>query len=293
MNVQSEIFDTAVSVSKMCIECDKKHLPIHSRSIVNYSHCKTLTHLSNVVLPVWVSRLICCCCTALEDLPNNLPINLRELDCSYCTSLTELPDLPNSLEVLNCSNCTSLKRLPDRLPIGLHTLLIINCTSFTELPNNLPTGLEKLYLTGCTSLIKLPNNLPVRLRYMSCMFCSALTELPYDFPTGIDVNFSGCNLLIGSNRNYITQSQAIMNRNALCELYDIIKQEQTKIWTTMILGLAQSNLRYLCKDVLTIIKTHYDDMDWLDKYSDRIEKIGVTKAGFKLLRDKIPYLNPI
>ena len=96
----------------------------------------------------------------LNELPHNLPVRLKYLDCNY-NNITRLPDnLPPNLMDIYC-NHTLLKILPDTLPA---TLLMLSCnnTQITFLPNTLPAGLREIYCND-TPLDSLPDILPTSL----------------------------------------------------------------------------------------------------------------------------------
>jgi Leucine-rich repeat (LRR) protein len=82
-------------------------------------------------------------CKQLQQLPEELPANLVELDLSGCTSLQQLPaQLPAALEVLNCEGCSSLQQLPDLASSGLRQLRIKGCPQ-----------LKSVCVRGCENVV--------------------------------------------------------------------------------------------------------------------------------------------
>jgi Leucine-rich repeat (LRR) protein len=114
-------------------------------------------------------------CWQLEQLPAQLSLCLKALDCSGCNALQQPPtQLPLGLESLNCTSCSALQQLPAQLPPQLRMLNVSQCTALLELPA-LPASLSSLDSDGCSSLQRV-HELPV-LQHLTLKGCVALREL--------------------------------------------------------------------------------------------------------------------
>lgn len=90
-------------------------------------------------------------CVHLQQLPEQLPADLCELNCRECSSLQQLPEqLPTGLTSLDCSGCSALKRLPALLPATLERLEVSNCIALEQLPE-LPATMKVLRCEDCYS----------------------------------------------------------------------------------------------------------------------------------------------
>uniref|UniRef100_A0A383VEL6 SGNH hydrolase-type esterase domain-containing protein n=1 Tax=Tetradesmus obliquus TaxID=3088 RepID=A0A383VEL6_TETOB len=91
-------------------------------------------------------------CQQLQQLPDQLPASLIELDCRGCSGLQQLPaQLPPKLELLWLSNCTALEQLP-ALPSSLFNFQCEGCSSLRRLPDLSQCRVLRVSLKGCSAL---------------------------------------------------------------------------------------------------------------------------------------------
>jgi Leucine-rich repeat (LRR) protein len=92
-------------------------------------------------------------CQQLQQLPKQLPDDLRSLNLAGCAALQQLPaELPSQLTTLDISGCTALQQLPARLPMSLVRLNAEGCSSLQQLPALAGCGLKELRIKGCVQL---------------------------------------------------------------------------------------------------------------------------------------------
>ena len=148
--------------------------------------------------------------TPLSDL-NDLPPQLKWLDCAS-TDLLALPnDLPDSLEFLDCSNI-GLTSLPSTWPAGLRELLA-GSNDLTVL-SDLPPALEILYVNfnDIFLIVQLPSTLLV----LDCQ-SNDLTGLPA-LPPGLVRLGAGVNQISVLPALPATLEELVMSYNDLTNL---------------------------------------------------------------------------
>jgi hypothetical protein len=128
-----------------------------------------ITKLPNI-LPSTLKDFILDFCFKLNELPDNLPESLINIQFFGCIKITNLPELPLALEKLDISGCNSLNNLPE-LPENLKELNLSGCR-INNLPR-LPESLEKLNLSYCENLTNLPE-LPENLKELDLSGCTSL-----------------------------------------------------------------------------------------------------------------------
>jgi len=132
-----------------------------------------ITKLPNI-LPSTLKDFILDFCFQLNELPDNLPESLINIQFFGCIKITNLPELPLALEKLDLTGCDNLNNLPE-LPGNLKMLNLSGCR-INNLPR-LPESLERIRLLGCNSLNNLPE-LPESLERLNLSICINLNNLP-------------------------------------------------------------------------------------------------------------------
>jgi hypothetical protein len=255
--------------------------------------CTSLTKIPN--LPRYADVLDCSGCTKLTMLGSKMPHCIHSIFCKGCTALVALFKIyPHHhsgwLKDLNCSGCTSLRHLPDVCTV-FSGLKFFNCSGCTQLNiNTVHTDIsQKRYIRDMRfNLIDI--SVWDDMTYFDCSGCESISS---NFETCIKIQNPQWRVFKYDGCPFVKPKSRI---NQLQNLATSIKTKEDQVWLMMCKGLypqSESDMQGLCPDVLIHIRDQYYTNDnWIDKYKDEIEAMGISVRAFKtFMKDRSDLLN--